>query len=223
MRSIVEAAGFRWILEGHGDGFGPSPHEAGEVEDTLLGLVKPGSVFLDVGAHVGHYTLRASRIAERVIAVEANPNTARRLWDNIELNGITNVSVFCVAAWDEPIILHLESPNHQDRDGSMRVLPGLGEVIVRGEPLDEVLPELDRVDLIKLDVEGADLHALRGMQGIIAKHRPTMFIEDHSIYGFYRRSDLMSLLDEFGYRVRYGGAYGTAMYWVAIPKEVSNG
>lgn len=220
MRLVVEVDGLQWINAGHGDGMGPS-HESGEVETAIMSLIRPGSVFLDVGAHVGHYTLRAARIADRVLAVEANPRTAERLRENIALNALDNVTVFEVAAWDTVTTLHLERPNKQDRDGSTRVLPGPGQDQVQACPLDEVLTGLDRLDVIKLDVEGADLHALWGMRGIIAKHRPVMYIEDHSIYGYYNRSDLMALLDAMGYGVSVGGAYGGALYWMCRPREES--
>lgn len=213
---IVEAAGFKWIDEGQGDGLGPA-HEGGEVEDTLMGLLKPGGVFLDVGAHVGHYSLRASRVCQHVIAVEPNPATVRRLCEHRDLNGIFNLSVYELAAWDERTSLYLHQPNGQTRDGSTRVLPDAGAVKVQAAPLDDMLGWLGQLDTVKLDVEGADLHALRGMRGLIAKHKPVLFIEDHAMYGYYDRADLMALLEGFGYTVRPGGTYGGALYWVAEP------
>jgi hypothetical protein len=111
-----------------------------------------------------------------------------------------------VAAWDVPARLNLFDGNHQVTGGSTRVLepdePGEGSV--EALPLDDVLldeehPELNRVDLVKLDVEGADLHALWGMRRILEQCRPVLFIEDHSIYGYYAHADLEELLAKLGY------------------------
>jgi hypothetical protein len=77
--------------------------------------------------------------------------------------------------------------------------------------------------LIKLDVEGADLHALRGMRGTLDRAKPTLFIEDHSIYGYYKLDDLFALLADFGYGHKEidaalpGGRH--APYIVAVPRE----
>jgi len=67
-------------------------------------------------------------------------------------------------------------------------------------------------------VEGADLHALRGMRELIGNHRPVMFIEDHSIYDYYKREDLLALIDELGYDWIDGGTYGGANYFICRPR-----
>jgi FkbM family methyltransferase len=138
-----------------------------------------------------------------VVAVEANPDTAKMLRRNIAVNGIENVTVLNMAAWDEAAALRLSDPAGQVAGGSTRVLAD-GDTAggaTWGEPLDAQpeLVHLPRLDLVKLDVEGADLHALRGMAGLLAKFRPVLFIECHDIYGYYRRADLESLLAELGY------------------------
>jgi FkbM family methyltransferase len=161
-------------------------------------------VFLDVGAHVGHWSLRLAERAGRVIAVEANPATAATLRRHIAMNGLPNVTVVELAAWDEQTMLALDDPNGQIEGGSMRVIPAgkttPGRLVPAGR-LDEQLEltSLDRLDLIKLDVEGADIHALRGMKGLLDKFAPVLFIECHDIYGYYTREDLEQTLTELGY------------------------
>lgn len=188
-----------WIAVGHEDALAP-------VLDKLL---PEGGVLLDVGAHVGRWSLRLAQKAARVVAVEANPDTAAVLKYHLGLNQVGNVEVIEGAAWDAQTILELADPNRQVTGGSTRTLTpseaqGLGNGgHVHAKPVDvwlaEELPLLDRLDLVKLDVEGADLHALRGMARTLASYRPMLFVEDHSIYGYYDRADLLALLAELGY------------------------
>jgi hypothetical protein len=96
------------------------------------------------------------------------------------------------------------------------VLPDNGrDRSVKCAPLDDVL-EGQQVDFIKLDVEGADLHALRGLQRTLSRCKPVMLIEDHSTLGYYEQADLHTLLDELGYRNRrIAASYLESEYIVA--------
>jgi FkbM family methyltransferase len=193
-----EDDGLRWIIRGHHTGDGLAIAHEDALKPVFAELMPPGGVFLDVGAHVGRWSLRMARRASRVVAVEANPETAAQLRAHIELNGLENVTVLEVAAWDCRDQLTLDDPNRQTSGGSTRVRPGDGGT-VEAWRLDELLPgDLD-VGLIKLDVEGADLHALRGMAGTISRCRPPMIIERHDIYGYYKLADLEDLLASLGY------------------------
>jgi FkbM family methyltransferase len=201
-KGIRRFGGFRWRIDGDslfGDRLALG-HE-GLLDQKVLSLLPDGGVFLDVGAHVGHYTVRASAKASKVIAVEANPETVERLQENLSLNGVTNTQVHSFAAWDEHAFLELSSPHGVQRDGSTRTLPS-EDGQIPAMPLDDVLCTEPRIDLVKLDVEGADLHALRGLHETILRCRPVLFIEDHSVYGYYERADLDKLLAALGYTAR---------------------
>ena len=198
---VREADGLFWIDRGGrtGDGIGWADHEK-DLRPVLEGLLPDGGVFLDVGAHVGHWSLRLAGKASRVIAVEANPATAKTLRRHVAMNGLANIEVIEAAAWDEDADLILSDPNGQTEGGSTRVLPagGLPSEAV-GYRLDDLLHEEPRIDLVKLDVEGADIRALRGMAETLARCRPALLIEDHSIYGYYERADLEATLGGLGY------------------------
>jgi FkbM family methyltransferase len=167
----------------------------------LEGLLPEGGVFLDVGAHVGHWSLRLASKASRVISVEANPVTASTLRRNRALNDLNNIEVLEFAAWDTDERLRLFDPYNQVAGGSTRVLPAdngaAGTVMARR--LDDVLLGIERLDLIKLDVEGADIHAIDGMAGLLAEYGPALFIELHDIYGYYTRAELEACLERNGY------------------------
>lgn len=219
----VEADGLRWLQRGgnHDDWIAVNHEES--LHPILDGLLPAGGVFVDVGAHVGRWALRLAAKASQVVAVEANPATVAVLRAHIALNGIENVDVVPFAAWDSVADLNLDDPNGKVTGGSSRVTDGGPGVVVTGRPLDDVLCGFPAPDLIKLDVEGADLHALRGLRETIARARPTLFIEDHSIYGYYDLDELKALLAEMGYGWREisaslpGGR--SAPYIVAVPKE----
>lgn len=203
---VVEAGGLKWhYADGfmYGDRLALS-HESALEEHVFKGLPEDG-VFLDVGAHVGHYALRAAKRCRRVIAVEANPKTVERLQANLELNKIKNVGVYSMAAWDSADVLTLTSKHGHDYDGTDSLVPNLedaskvDEIRVNADRLDNTLSLAPKIHVIKIDVEGADLHVLRGLTGIIEQDKPRLFIEDHSVYGYYERADLDALLDSLGY------------------------
>jgi FkbM family methyltransferase len=209
---VREADGLLWTDRGRGTGdrLGWADHEQ-ELRIIVEDLLPAGGIVLDVGAHVGHWSLRLAGKASHVVAVEANPETVKVLRRNIAVNGIENVAVLQMAAWDEAAQLRLSDPAGQSAGGSTRVLPDETGT-VWGEPLDAQpeLAQLPRLDLVKLDVEGADLHALRGMAGLLGKFRPALFIECHDVYGYYRREDLEALLTSLGYEWEIAASVMTA-------------
>ena len=197
---VVEFEGLKWAIGStaqNGDTLALG-HEL-DMTKLVLAMLPEGGVFLDVGAHVGHYAVRAAAKASKVIAVEANPSTAERLLDNVEVNNLANVTILQMAAWDCGTYLHLHSPLGHEHDGGTQVHEEGDGVEVQAARLDQVLIDEPRVDLVKIDVEGADLHVLRGMAELLDRCQPVLFIEDHSVYGMYDRADLDTLIKELGY------------------------
>lgn len=222
--ATVEADGVLWEVEyGSHDEIGPW-HEQ-ELTPRVLSLLPEGGVFLDVGAHVGHYAIRAAARASAVYAVEPNPRTAERLRENVRLNGLANVHVLELAAWDGAGQFTLRKVHEQyERDGSNYLVPSPGGP-VWGARLDDAMNQYPlrpaRLDLVKVDVEGADLHAIDGMRGLVAKHQPVLFIEDHSEYGYYRQDDLLALIASLGYG-REKVTWGNATYWQCAPAPAAS-
>jgi len=224
---LREADGLVWVDRGGkaGDNLGPDPHEA-DLWPVLEGLLPDGGVFLDVGAHVGHWSLRLAAKASRVVSVEANPVTASTLRRNVAMNDLgAKVAVVELAAWDEQTRLMLFDPYNQVAGGSTRVLPAdNGDGTVQAGRLDghvqllALLLPLDRLDLVKLDVEGADIHALDGMAGLLERYQPTLLVELHDIYGYYERADLDACLTRLGYGWRNAPNYANSEYLVCTPQ-----
>lgn len=147
--------------------------------------LKPGDVFVDVGAHVGYYTLLAAKLvgeSGKVIAVEPNPPTIVRLEKDIALNPFKNIIVQKVACTDKETTLKFFQATLENT-GNSSMNQGNAkdstEISVRGVPLDKIVQDLGikRVDLVKIDVEGGEMSVLGGMTNIIATYHPKFAIE----------------------------------------------
>jgi FkbM family methyltransferase len=138
--------------------------------------LRPGDIFIDVGANIGYYTLLASNIVGadgQVIAIEASPTVFQTLKEHVRLNGATNVRFFNVAAADVPGELEIfKGP--RDNVGTTSTLPGYlhrFEARVPALPLDSLLQgvDLSRVKCIKIDVEGGEYQVVAGMRETISE------------------------------------------------------
>jgi FkbM family methyltransferase len=143
-------------------------------------LLPRGGAFLDVGAHAGYFTLLASHLvgaSGRVFAVEPNPRTFLALQRHLTQNAVGNVDAMMCGLADRAGVLALHLPPSQ-RDYNATVLPRDGwtraEVAVR--TLDACVRQWDiaRIDLMKIDVEGAEPLVLAGgdkvLSGGVVRH-----------------------------------------------------
>jgi len=97
LRGSVEKDGFRWETRGiHDPNLAYNGHEDYLNNELLTG----GELFVDVGAHAGRWTVRASRLFKKVVAFEPTIRTANVLEKNLQLNNITNVTIENVALGD---------------------------------------------------------------------------------------------------------------------------
>jgi len=134
-----------------------------------------GLTFLDVGAHLGGYSVRACLMGLRVVAVEPDPDNYRLLTENLRLNWCSGAVALNIAAGDEEGTATLYS----SADSGRRNLVGDGEPknAVRVAPLDALEDVVGPGRLyVKVDVEGYETKALRGMAGLL-KRADYLFIE----------------------------------------------
>ena len=161
-----------------------------EVWDALAANLPEGGVLLDVGAHIGFFSMKgALKVGKsgRVVAFEPNPETLKTLRENVRVNDFQNVVVVPVACTDREQTLTLfASPimnsgaSSLARDNAdITVEQAPHEYAVRGRPIDDVVRELKltRVDAIKMDIEGAETIALRGAMETLKRFHPKIVVE----------------------------------------------
>ncbi|HTT87010.1 MAG TPA: FkbM family methyltransferase [Acidimicrobiales bacterium] len=151
------------------------------VTDWMQRTLRPGQVFVDVGANVGYFTVLAGlRVGRsgRVVAVEAHPRLAELLHRNVVINGLHgHTTVWGCAAWSERTELkfHLRenfASNSSVGSAGADALAALGDteelLEVAAAPLDELLADVGHVDVLKVDVEGAEVHVFAGLARTLA-------------------------------------------------------
>ena len=204
-KRLADLAANKMTVEVHGTKFRPLDFLSIPIVGPLFEewawsylSVKKGDVFIDVGAHIGKYACVIARLVGeqgRVIAIEPHPGNYRALVRNLELNGLRNVVALNFAAYNRDCVVNLfEGANSLGRS-SIKLDDGAGFVEVQARALDRV-PEVanqSRIDLIKIDVEGAEYEVAEGLAGILRAHKPKLLLE---VWDFGK---LRPLLVELGY------------------------
>ena len=160
-----------------------------EVFRALEHHVRPGDTVLDVGANVGVYTMLLARwIAPsgRVHAFEPAPDAFRLLTDHLALNGLSHAAVVTRAAVGDDIgrvqfrTVGAGGLGHTVAVPLHHATVGSDIIEVAATTIDAYCAEHDlRPDLIKVDVEGAEMNVLRGAARTLIEHRPIVVVEVH--------------------------------------------
>lgn len=157
-----------------------------EFTGTILDGIRPGDVFLDIGACVGLVTVHAAKKGAMVYAFEPDPYYRSRLTANLRLNGQSNVQVVDWAVSDVEGEVTLFTDGVGGNSPSLRDIGDRGTVKVKTDFIDNALRrgEIPAPDVIKLDIEGAEILALRGMQELLVSDKGprAIFIEIHPDY-----------------------------------------
>lgn len=156
-----------------------------DVQAAVANLLRPGNTFVDCGANVGYFSIMASDIvgpSGQVISIEANPHTYELLKGNLALNG-NRTPLHCALTSNSGEVDIFVS-DAGDVYSSLRT-GGLvrGDTVrshkVPAKTLDEVVKQLrlERVDVVKVDIEGGELDVLRSAPETMARFRPTWIVE----------------------------------------------
>lgn len=195
-----------------------------EYEETQLvkKLVKNDFTVLDIGANIGYFTLILARQAKQVHAFEPEPRNFQILQKNVETNGLKNVTLYnaAVAETAGTCTLHLCDTNR----GMHRIYESHwcneGTVDVQKIKIDDM--NFERIDLVKIDVEGAELGVLKGMKQLLGKGKTMVLMEFHppSIieYGAQPR-EIYDLMMSLGYKLRLPG--GDAISFDALERHAT--
>ncbi len=185
------------------------------VSGFLARTLKPGHIALDIGANIGCHTLvMASSVGEkgRVLAFEPNPKMLTRLRANVRLNGFEQVDLFATALGNQSgsgsIFIPADTEHNQGVASMHRcnLASGSQEVSIAVQSLDDVVREkrLQRVDLIKMDVEGHEWEVLLGAKQTLERFRPILVFEfSHRQWrnAGFSPEQVEELLSEFGYQL----------------------
>lgn len=203
-------------------------------------FVQAGMTVLDLGAHHGFYSLLASKRAGpqgRVIAFEPSPREFKRLQRHVARNGCKNVRLEPMAVGSEEGVRNLFLVEGSETGCNSLRPPQVGQptrtLPVPITTLDKYLQAhaVERIDFVKIDVEGGELDVLRGAKGLLERpDRPVFLCEIHNLrtepWG-YRASEILAFLEAYGYQWHGLTALGeltetkaSATYnLVALPKK----
>jgi FkbM family methyltransferase len=147
--------------------------------------IRPGDVVLDCGANIGTFSRWALEAgARKVVAIEPAPKPLECLRRNLasEIRS-GRVVVFPGGVWDkeDSLAIHLNSDSDAMDSLVHRGLQTRGEVVVKVTTIDQLVLDLglDRVDFIKMDIEGAERQALAGAHATLSRWRPRLEISLH--------------------------------------------
>lgn len=181
--------------------------------ERLKNMVKEPWNIMDVGANIGTTALTFAQLASkgRVIAFEPNSTNFKRLSENASLNQAKNISLNNVGlgSKDEQVKLYVID---ETNPGMNRILNGASvQDSVRSEVitikrLDDFLTKeaLERVDLVKIDVEGYEFNVLKGAERILNEFKPVLFIEvndDNISQNGSSAKELITHLAQKGYTI----------------------
>lgn len=150
-----------------------------EILKILSDHMPDGGVFVDVGANIGNHTLFMLRHggASRAVPIEPNPEAIRLFAAMVRLNGLDAKVERATLGYGigsenvEGYAIH----NPKGNLGWARLTKGEGDIELRTG--DSLLAREDRIDLIKIDVEGMEISALAGLSATIKRFRPKIFVE----------------------------------------------
>lgn len=183
---------------------------------TLIQVLEPGMTFVDVGAHLGFFSLFASQLvgeSGKVLSIEAMPSTFRYLQENTQRNRpFDNIVLHQGAAFDAAKQLEFSdfgiTASSLNTAFSSRGQKGLAKkgkkVLIDALPADLIINNhrLEAVDLIKIDAECSEQYVLKGLTQTIERCRPVIVMEvgDIESDGAAHTSDLIARLSDLGYQ-----------------------
>lgn len=200
------------------------------ISRQFVRILRPGDHVVDVGANVGYFTFAAAHLVSptgRVTAFEASPHLLPALRANAARNAGAPVEIHGVAVSDArgEVQFHAASPSHTGLSSMRPLADAAGTYRVPAVALDDLLDTLPPVRLVKMDVEGAEVRVLRGMQGLLRRDRPYIVTEIND--AFLRElgssaAELCAGLEAAGYALRRIGPRGTHIPFAAPPVESCN-
>ncbi|MBI3957703.1 MAG: FkbM family methyltransferase [Chloroflexi bacterium] len=191
-----------------------APYEP-HVTKIVREIIKPGMNFVDIGANIGYFSLLAAHLvgpAGKVIAIEPNQYNCGLLYMSAVANQMTNVDILPFAVAEKGMTLvydQLQGTNgvtSEDIDNSPDdVGKFVSRTLVRAVTLDDLLDNMERIEVVKIDIEGAEYRALMGGTALLKEHRPVIISEFFpgllQVVSSVSGKDYLSLLVKADYRL----------------------
>lgn len=192
----------------------------GREDDVLDKFVpKEGDVVVDVGAHIGRYTIVASKrvgASGKVIAIEADPDNFDMLNLNVDLNELTNVLPVNCALYSAEAKIKLYKPADLTTHNSIMLARASGDdyVEVDAITLDSLMHQnqIGCVNWIKIDVEGAELEVLKGAEGILSKSKNiSVLVEIHDIGDRDHHDRVLNYMQSHHFKIAFVRTYDNSI------------
>ena len=177
----------------------------------FLELIKPGNTFLDLGANIGYYSVLTSKVVGqngKVFAFEPDPQNLNFLKKNVALNQANNVQIVEAAVGKTIRKQELRQDLSNPGESTLAQTKNGSKVKVKVTTLDKFLnqAQIKKTDVVKIDIEGAEIDALKGGQKFLQKAKNIkLFIEcnQEALKQFnYRPTDLIKKLKEYGFEIK---------------------
>lgn len=196
------------------------------IAHLLNTLLKPGMTILDVGANIGEISLlSAKRVGAqgKVFAFEPIDAIAQQLARHVQMNHFEQVNIEPIALGDaiednRPIYASCGQESDDENNGLGSLYGDVGATPlqrIQMTTLDAWLqarPDIQRIDLIKIDIEGAELACLRGAKECLQRFKPNIIVEIQDFSAAragYRPSDILDFLSGLGYVFHQIGSSGS--------------
>lgn len=167
-----------------------------------IGVKLSDSTAIDIGANIGNHTIEFSKYFNKVLSFEPNPRTFDILQANTK--NIDNIDIFDWGCGIDQKILKLKENYSNIGSSSAKFEIETDNLVeIKIKPLDEILNKLNKVTLIKIDVEGMEIEALKGAENVINKFNPTICFEQNE-WEFtenYIETEVIEWLRTKGYRI----------------------
>lgn len=184
---------------------------------VLSGMIRPGDTVLDIGAHVGYMAVAMSHLAGPdglIVAFEPNPANIELLHSNTQRLAASPVQVVPSACWSvagdaQMALCVIDGANTGDNRAYAHPAAAPEALVdITRVTLDDICDELGSVDIIKLDVQGTEAHAMRGAGRMLSEHRPLILTEFWPQGTMEAGEDPAMVLDMYrfyGYEIRIMG------------------
>lgn len=194
----------------------------------LLRYLRDKDSFLDIGANVGIYTLLAASQIKygSIYSFEAVPKNYQRLETNLALNKLNQVKSFAIAVSDffGSLTLNLAEGDsmafitQEETHNTIRVQTNTLDNLLQNQPLNQLT-------LGKLDIEGAEILALKGATSLLKQQYPYVWILEinNSVNKFgYQKQDIVNLLQDYGYGLYSYDADINKLHKISLDRQQGN-